>query len=57
MFSVDTNLFYSRSNIKTLFQIVNTELVYLNGWFNKLSLNTDTIKYTFFQKSSSKIKH
>ena len=49
MFAGDTNLFYSH--------IVNTELVYLNECFNKLSLNTDAIKYTFFHKSSSKIKH
>ena len=54
MFDDDTNLFYSHRNIITLFQIVNTELVYLNEWFrcNKLSLNTDKTKYTFFHKLS-----
>ena len=41
MFADDTNLFYSHKNIKTLFQIVNSELKLVNEWFlaNKLSLN------------------
>ena len=41
MFADDTNLFYSHKIIKTLFQIVNSELKLLNEWFlpNKLSLN------------------
>ena len=57
MFADDTNLSYSHSNIKTLFQIVNTELVYLNEWFrcNILSLNTDKTKYTFFHKLSKTV--
>ena len=40
MFADDTNLFYSHKNIKTIFQIVNSELL-VNEWFlgNKLSLN------------------
>ena len=40
--SVDnTKLFYSHKNIKTLLQIVNSELKFVNKWFlaNKLSLN------------------
>ena len=51
MFADDTNLFYSHT---LLLQIINTELVYLNDWFrcNKLSLNTDKTKYTFFHKLS-----
>ena len=42
MFADDTNLFCSHKNIKTLFQIVNSELKLLTEWFlpNKLSLNT-----------------
>ena len=42
MFADDTNLFYSHKNIKTLFQIVNSELRLINKWFlaNKLSLNS-----------------
>ena len=41
MFADDANLFYSHKNLKTLFQIVNSELKLLNKWFlaNKLSLN------------------
>ena len=52
MFADDTNLFCSHSNIKTLFNIVNTELIKLNDWFacNKLSLNNGKTKYTFFHK-------
>ena len=51
-FADDTNLFYSHENIKTLFNIVNNELNKLNECFktNKLSLNVDKTKYTFFHK-------
>ena len=40
MFADGTNLFYSHKNIKTLSQIVNSELKLVNEWFlaNKLSL-------------------
>ena len=50
MFSNDTNFFYAHSSIKTLFKTVNEELNNLSEWFacNKLSLNTDKTKYTFF---------
>ena len=43
MFADDTNFFYSRANIKTLFETVNEELNKSSEWFacNKLSLNTD----------------
>ena len=52
IFPDDTNLFYSHENIRTLFNIVNNELNKLNEWFkaNKLSLNVDKTKYTFFHK-------
>ena len=33
MFAHDTNLFYSRKNIKTLFRIVNSELKLVNDCF------------------------
>ena len=38
MFADDTNLFYSHKNIKTAFQIENSELKLANEWFlaNKL---------------------
>ena len=40
IFAYDTKLFYSHKNIKTCFQIVNSELKLVNEWFlaNKLSL-------------------
>ena len=45
MFADDTNLSYSHKNIKTLSQIVNSELKLFNEWFlaNKLSLNARNI--------------
>ena len=48
MFADDTNLFYSHKNIKTIFQIVNSELL-VNEWFlgNKLSLNAKKNKICF----------
>ena len=41
MFADDANFFYSHKNIKTLFQIVHSEIKLVNEWFlaNKLSLN------------------
>ena len=53
MFADDTNLFCSHENIKTLFQIVNSELKFITEWFlaNKLSLNAKKkIKYVLFHK-------
>ena len=43
IFADDTNLFCSHKNIKTLFQIVNSELKLVTEWFlaNKLSLNAN----------------
>ena len=54
MFADDTNLFYSHKDLKILFQVINEELVKTNNWFkaNKLSLNADKTKYTFFHKAS-----
>ena len=55
MFADDTNLFYSHKNIKTLFQIVNSESKLVNEWFlaNKLSLNAKMrkIKRCFISES------
>ena len=58
MFADDTNLFYSHSEIKTLFETVNCELENINQWFkaNKLSLNIDKTNYTLFHKNSIKDK-
>ena len=54
MFADDRNLFYSHKIIKTLFQIVNSELRLINEWFlaNKLSLNAKKKKKVLFHKVS-----
>ena len=46
MFAGDTNLFYSHSNIKILYETLNKELTHINERFNanKLSLNTSETK-------------
>ena len=56
MFADDTNLFFNHKNIKHLFTIVNNELVNIKDWFtaNKLSLNLEKTKYSFFHKPSKK---
>ena len=48
LFADDTNLFFSHSNVKTLFKTVNEELVKIDEWFkaNKLSLNIDKTQYS-----------
>ena len=52
MFADDTNLFCSHKNIKTLFQIVNSELELVTEWFlaNKLSLNAKKQSMFYFIK-------
>ena len=52
MFADDTNLFCSHKNIKTLFQIVNSELKLVTEWFlaNKLSLNAKKQSMFYFIK-------
>ena len=56
MFADDTNLFFNHKNIKHLFTVVNNELVSIKDWFNanKLSLNLEKTKYSFFHKPSKK---
>ena len=53
MFADDTNLFFSGKDIHSLFDTVNNELSNISKWFNsnKLSLNANKTKYTFFHKS------
>ena len=50
MFADDTNLFFNHKGIKHLFT-VNNEQVSIKDWFiaNKLSLNVEKRKYSFFQ--------
>ena len=52
MFADDANLFCSPKNIKTLFQIVNSELALATKWFlaDKLSLNAKQSNYVLFHK-------
>ena len=52
MFADDTNLFCFHKNIKTLFQIINSELKVVTEWFlaNKLSLNAKKTNYVLFHK-------
>ena len=51
-FAHDTNLLYSGKNIHSLFTAVNNELSNISYWLNsnKLSLNTDKIKFALFHK-------
>ena len=50
MFADDANLFCSLKNIKTLFQIVNSELKLVTEWFlaNKISLNAKKKQSIFY---------
>ena len=52
MFAEDTNLFYFRKDIHSLFNTVNNELSNIRQWFNsnKLSLNADKTKFTLLHK-------
>ena len=56
IFADDTNLFFSHKSIKGLFHTANLELNKVFRWFNanKLFLNKDKTKYTFFHKASEK---
>ena len=56
MFADDTNLFYSHKNTKTIFKTVNEELEKISTWLklNKLSLNTNKTKFTFFHKPNER---
>ena len=56
IFADDTNLFFSHKSIKELFYTANLELNKVFRWFNanKLSLNKDKTKYTFFREARGK---
>ena len=55
LFADDTNIFFSHKDINALFQIVNSEVKYIEEWFqsNKLSLNASKTKFMLFAKKSS----
>ena len=50
MFAEDANLFCSHKNIKTLFQIVNSEVKFVTEWFlaNRISLNAKKKQSMFY---------
>ena len=56
MFADDTNLFYAHKDIHCMLSDVNKELTNINEWYvaNKLSLNVEKTKYSFFHKLSKK---
>ena len=53
MFADDTNFFFEHSNINTLFETVNHELIKIKEW-NKLSLNVGKTKFSLFHKTGKK---
>ncbi|XP_065678184.1 uncharacterized protein LOC124818163 [Hydra vulgaris] len=52
MYADDTNLFYYNSDVKVLFETMNSEPESFNQWFiaNKLSLNCEKTVYTLIHK-------
>ena len=56
MLADDTNLFFNDKDIKHLFTVVNSELLNIKDWFtaNKLSLDVEKAKHSFFHKPSKK---
>ena len=52
VFADNTNLYYSDSDIWTVFEIANQELGQSSDWFlaNKLSLNVEKTEYTLFRE-------
>ena len=56
IFADDTNLFYTLKNMHYRFSEVKKELNNINEWFvaNKLSLNIEKTRYSFFHKPNKK---
>ena len=56
MFADDIELLFNQKDIKHLFTVINNELLNIKAWFtaNKLSLNVEKSKYSFFHKPSKK---
>ena len=50
LFTDDTTIYYSHSNLNTLYTNLNKDLKILNDWFktNKLSLNVSKTLYMIF---------
>ena len=57
IFAEDTNLIFSHSDTNILSEKLNKQLTNESNWFNanKLLLNINMTKYSFFHKSSKKI--
>ena len=51
LYAEDTNILFSHKNENTLYNIVNTEMIYVCDWFkaNKLKMNADKTKYMIFR--------
>ena len=58
MLADDKSPFYIHENINYLFSDANKDLTNINEWFvaNKLSLNVEKTKFSFFHKPLRKIK-
>ena len=54
MFADDRNLFFSHSDINTLFEKINKELAKLSNWFNANSINLNINGFTVERESSIK---
>ena len=52
LFADDTCLFASHSDLNLLINMINTELISIQGWFkaNKLSLNIEKSNYIIFKR-------
>lgn len=57
MFADDTNIFMSSSNLRLLYNTMNSEMAKICKWFsaNKLTLNTDKTQYMIFHRHKKKI--
>ena len=56
LFADDTTIYYSHSNLNTLYTNLNKDLQILNDWFktNKLSLNVSKTQYMIFNKKNQR---
>ena len=58
LFADDTNVFYSDTNVKSLNQVLNNELIKVTEWLqaNKLTLNIKKTQVILFKAKNKKIK-
>ena len=58
LFADDTTIYYSHSNLNTLYTNLNKDLQILNDWFktNKLSLNVSKTQYMIFNKKNQRAR-